>query len=116
MNNGLPKKYEKGFFEKIKNFFLDIFSMKKVEINKVEENNLEKNNEIKEREQINYFEEMKEVSKKEHIKQDIVSIIDKNPELIKTLSLLQLKELNKIYKKIIEEIEKNIKKLEKVIA
>jgi len=59
---------------------------------------------------------MKEASKKNHLREEIFSIVDNKPELLETLSVEQLEEVNSMYDKIIEENNKKINKLKRKLA
>lgn len=113
MKNKLPIKYEEGFFRKIKKFFGNIFKKsvvaeKQPEV--IKEDKKEINNNGTE------FVKMKLASNKIKIKEDILTLIEKNPSLIETLSIGKLKELEKMYNEIIEKNDRKIKQLKREIA
>ena len=114
MDNKLPEKYEKGLLCKIKKFLLNIFNKKRIMVCGTGKDEIKENFLSVEPEE-NYFEKMKKESKKENIKQEILDMIDKKPELIRTLTTAQLRELNNIYDKLLEESERKIKQLRREI-
>lgn len=107
MENNLPDKYNENFKIKIKRFFSKFFNKKSAEENK--EVIKESNDKIVEN--INDIEKMKEESKKAQLKEDILEMTKNNPKLIETLTTTQLKELNNMYDKMIEENNRKIEKL-----
>lgn len=111
MNNKLPKKYEKNFLGKMKLLFFRIFNRRNVEeINpKIEEKKQTKDN-------VDVFRKMHNESSIENLKIDIIEMIDKKPDLIKTMTIPQLKALNNMYDKIIEENARIIRGLERKIS
>jgi len=113
MNNKLPEKYENGFLHRVKRFFSNIFSRNKV-VNEKKE--IIKEEKMEHKNEENYFLKMKEESKKIELKEDIISILNNKPELINTLSIERLKELNNMYDEMIRDLEREIKKLERTIA
>ncbi|MBQ2890932.1 MAG: hypothetical protein IJE44_04740 [Clostridia bacterium] len=113
MQNKLPEKYGNSFFSKIKRFFANIFKKNNAIIEKKVDSKKE-NVELKSKE--NEFEKMKKSSNKVEIKEDILSLIEKKPDLIDTLPLERLKELDNMYDEIIEENERKIKNLRREIA
>ena len=110
MKNKLPIKYENGFFFKIKNFFSNIFR-KNYDV--VEEHEIIKGNKIEINNIESEFAKMKRASNKAKIKEDIFTLIEKQPELIETLSIDKLKVLSDICNKIIEENDRKIKQLKR---
>lgn len=105
MENKLPTIYKNNFINKIKNWCLKIFLKKEEPLENItgHSNSYSLPNEEK------GF-QMKQEVKTIKLQEDIVDIIDKHPEFIENLTVSQLKELNKIYDKlIIEEKRKNIK-------
>lgn len=113
MMNKLPIKYEGRFFNKIKNFFYRLFKKDVI----VEECNIDiKENKIETNIQESEIENMKKISNKEKAKDEIVDLIEKNPEVLKTLSLEQLKKIDSIYDEIIKENDRKINKLKREIA
>ena len=113
MKNKLPIKYEDGFFSKIKKFFSNIFKKNSVatqELEVIKENKIEINTNESD------FDKMKVASNRVRIKEDILSLVEKNPALIENLSLDKLKELDKMYDEIIEKNDRKIKQLKREIA
>ena len=108
MENNLPDKYNENFRVKIKRFFSSFFKKKNIEENK--EVQKENNDKIMDN-SINEIKKMKEESKKAQLKEDILEMTKNNPKLIETLSTAQLKELNNMYDKVIEENNRKIDKL-----
>ena len=106
MISKLPIKYKDGFFS-------NIFKKKSV-INELSEDIKENKVEINSKE--NEFDKMKLSSSKVKVKDDILTLIDNNPELINTLSIDKLKELDSMYDEIIEENDRKIKKLKRESA
>ena len=109
MKNKLPIKYENGFFFKIKNFFSNIFRKNYAVVK--EKNEIIKENKTEIVNIESEFEKMKSASNKAKIEEDIFTLIEKHPELIETLSIDKLKVLSDICNKIIEENDRQIKKL-----
>lgn len=111
MKNNLPQKYNKGLLYKIKEFFRNLFNKPESKhITNEEISNYDisvKNNSIT---------ELREEQKKEQLKEDIVTQIDKNPSLIEKLSIERLKELDNIYVEKIKERDIEIANLEKDIS
>lgn len=103
MNNNSLEKYEGGFFQRLKRLVRNIFMKEQKTV--VGNTVYKKNNEQK----LNPIENMKTESQKTAIKEDILSLIDKKPDILKTLSLEKLKEIDKLYD---EKIEKNVKEIE----
>ena len=113
MENKLPIKYKKGVFSNIKLFFSNFF--KKKTIDYVSDYKLKENKfEISSRE--TEFEKMKAASNKIKIKEDILTLIEKKPQLIETLSIDRLAELEEMYDEIIEKNDRRIKQLKREIA
>ena len=111
MSDNLPKKYENSFFTKIKTFFSNIFIKKNnvVEAKKIIQKEIIEN-------KTKELDKMKELSNKSKIKEDILAIVKENPELIKTMPIENLKELNRMCADIIEKNDREIKKLKREIA
>jgi len=113
MKNNLPEKYENSFFTKIKRFFANIFRKN----NKVlEQNEIKKEQKTELNKTENKFQDMKKLSKKAELKKEILDMIEKQPDLIESLSIEKLKELNCMYDAIIEENERKIKKIKRELA
>ncbi len=64
----------------------------------------------------NIFEKMRKATKQIEIKEDILAIVDKNPQLINTLSLKNLKALNKMYDDVIEKNNLEISRLKRRVC
>ena len=62
----------------------------------------------------NIFEKMRKATKQVEIKEDILAIIDKKPQVINTLSLKNLKALDKMYDDIIEKNDLEIRRLKRM--
>lgn len=112
MESKLPVKYENNFFSKFKKFFINIFNKNSSVI--------ESNEVIKEvTPQVvtkeNEFSKMKMASNKVKLKEDILTMIEKNPQLLETLSIDKLKELDRMYDEIIEKNDRKIKQLKREI-
>jgi len=117
MIDNLPKKFENNFIVKLKRFFAKVFFKKKNNINV--EGNKEKSVEQEDvniTPQVDIFKEWHKEKNEVKIKEDIVHMIDKNPELIDKLSVKQLKALNEMYTKLIEENNRIIKDLERRLS
>jgi len=113
MTSKLPIKYKDGFFNKIKIFFISIFKKNTIvneQIEEIKENKVEISSKETE------FDKMKVASSKVKVKDDILTLIDNNPELINTLSIDKLKELDSMYDEIIAENDRKINKLKREIA
>lgn len=113
MSNNLPTIPKEGFFCRIKQFFM---KRKKTEVN-VENTSIEKEKPKEEAvdKPLTDIEKMKIQGKRVRLKEEIIEIVDKNPELIKSLSDENLDELNKMYDEIIEENDRKIKDLERTL-
>jgi len=59
---------------------------------------------------------MKKASKRVDLEEDIIKIVEKNPDLIDNLTILQLEKLNEMYDKIIEENDRKIQRLKSKLA
>ena len=114
MENRLPGKYEPSFIFKIKNFILNFFNAKDraKEPEKVE---IRENVIKKQREKADTITEMKIMSKKVKLKDEILNMIDENPKLIESLPTTRLKELISMYDKEIEEKEMKIQQLQRTL-
>lgn len=110
MKNKLPEKYKDSFFIKVKRFFNNIFCRKSSD--KKIDQELKVEVKIKE----NEFNKMKEISNKSKLKEEILDIIEKKPELIETLSVERLRELDRMYDEIILENDRKINKLKREIS
>lgn len=113
MENKLPEKYENSFLNKIKRFFTGLFK-KNVIASKSEEVIQNKKIEVKQTE--TEFNKMKGLGNKTRLKEDILTLIESNPDAIKNLSIENLKKLDSMYDEIIEENNRKIKKLKREIA
>ena len=114
MDSKLPTKYKKGFLENLLLKIRRLFYKKSMSVSsdkKVDSFNQKSN--LKEAK--TYFDEMKYQSKKITVKEDIVSIINKKPELIDSLDIMQLYEIRNIYNEIIEKNDRKINRLKKAI-
>lgn len=113
MNKNLPTEYKSGFINKIRSFFSNLFSKKtknedyipevnKIEVTEVTEvkEELKKNtNEVS----TEYFKDMN--------KEQFISQLEDNPDLLNNLSIEQLEKLNVYYDDIIAEYEEKLKKV-----
>ena len=113
MKNTLPEKYKNSFFTRIRRFFSSAFGKKQVV---TEEKIVEKTVQAPVLTKENVFETMKKGSQQVAIKEDILTMVDKNPQLINTLSLANLKELDKMYDDIIAKNNLEIRKLERMVS
>ena len=119
MENKLPDKYRNGFFKNL------LLKMKYLFLRKNDDTSVEKNkyifsqsknmNEEKINKKKDYFEEIKHQSEKNKMKEDILAIINKKPEMINSLNVLQLYELRNMYKEIIEKNDNKISRLKRSI-
>ncbi len=110
MTSKLPIKYKDGLFNKIKMFFSNFIKKKPAIEEPIKENKVEISSKETE------FDKMKVASNKVKIKEDILTLIERYPELIDSLSIDKLKELDSMYDEIIEENDRKIKKLKREIA
>lgn len=110
--NKLPQKYETGVFNKILNFFRNIFG-KKVKEAEIKNNKTlnETSDKLEKLTVDNSINEMKQISKQKNLKEDILGIVMKNPATVDKLSKKQLKSLDKMLD---EEISKNNNEIEKL--
>ena len=118
MKNNLPTKYEESFIHRIKKFFVNLFSKKTKEeiVEKIEKEEKVENVVKEEKIQNDIFSQMKEGSKKANLKEDIFNMVNSNPDVLSTLTLEQLEEIDKMYDQKIEEKEKKINKLKRALA
>jgi len=111
MESNLPKKYDDSLFNRIKKAFLKIFGKNIVKpqgvIQRTEDKKCSKKDD---------FYDMKLLSDKAKIKEDILNIIESKPEIIEKLSTERLRELKKMYEVIIEENDRIIKKLKRKVS
>ena len=114
MKNNLPQKYEGSFLFRVKRFFNKLFGKKSFEKEKVEPIVKEEKKEVPIKE--NSIEKMKKESKKAHLEDDILNMIEKNPELIDNLTIPQLEKLNEMYDKVIDENDREIQSLRSKLA
>ena len=113
MSNNLPDKCEQSFIFKIKRFFLKVFNKnEKVEIDENIFSSADTTIEVKE----DMFSNVREVSKKQKLEEEILNIIEAKPELVETLSIKQLEVISRNYDRIIGENEKKINKLKRALA
>jgi len=110
MENKLLIKYENNFFNKIKKFFSKILKKEPPIVNQVE---VIKCNKIEVGTKVDEFDKMKKASKKAKIKEDILMLIEGNPQLLDTLSIDKLKELDQMYDEVIEKNDRKIKQLQR---
>jgi len=113
MKNTLPEKHKNSFFVRIRRFFSNAFGKKQVA---TKENTMEKTVQTPITNKENVFETMKKGSQQVAIKEDILAMVNKNPQLINTLSLENLKQLDKMYDDIIAKNNLEIRKLEKMVS
>lgn len=118
IDSELPKKYKNCFLIYIKKFFAGIFNKKQAQVadkmNDIEQKVDKK--QVESTEDKTELEKMKVLSNEIKLKEDIISLIEKNPALLDTLSIERLEELEKMYDAIIEKNEMKIKKLKREIS
>lgn len=113
MTSKLPIKYKDRVFGRIKMFFSNLFKKKPIineSIKEIKENKININSKETE------FSKMKVASNQLKIKEDILTLIDKNPKLIETLSIEKLKALGSMYDEIIEKNDRKIRQLKREIS
>lgn len=116
MSSNLTSKYEKSYIYRIRRFILGLFNRNK-KMETIENIEVNKDKKVKEKvESINTFSQMKEMSKKSKLKEEILSMIEDNPNLIETLSVVQLEELKNMYTVLIEEKDRKIRKIKRELA
>lgn len=104
MENNLPKKYEKGIFCNIKNFFLNLFGKKSKDF--IETDNKIKNSEpVKEKNSIDL---LRDEYLKTQEKENLLSQIEENPDLINNWKIEKLMKLEEIYDKKISQYKNEI--------
>lgn len=108
MENNLPTEYKKSIFTKVCNFLKNIFrkekNEEKVVIEVIENKETFLNNiKVEENNEKNYI---KNMDKHQFIKQ-----FERNPELLNSLSIPQLRKLKKYYQDIILEYKEKLKKI-----
>ena len=113
MISKLPIKYKDGLFSKIKIFFSNILKKNSIIFETIEE---DEHNKVGINSKETEFDKIKVASNKVKIKDDILTLIENNPELINTLSIDKLKQLDSMYDEIIEENDRKINKLKREIA
>ena len=89
-------------FENIVNYLKKIFSKQK------QLNSGEAKQKIPNKEELSFMDTLQKDSKKYFNKKSILNEINKNPDLINTLSYSRLVQLNEIYEEKINELEKRI--------
>lgn len=89
-------------FENIVNYLKKIFSKQK------QLNSGEEKQKIPNKEELSFMDTLQKDSKKYFNKKSILNEINKNPDLINTLSYSRLVQLNEIYEEKINELEKRI--------
>ena len=114
MKSNLPQKYEESFIFKIKRFFSNLFGKKNIQKEEINPIVKEEKKEIHIKE--NSIEKMKQESNRVHLEEDILKIVEKNPELIENLTISQLEKLNDMYDKTIEENDRKIQRLKSKLA
>lgn len=113
MKNELPIKYEGGFFSKLKRFLNSVLKKHSVTAQQL---GVLKENKVEISTNESDFDKMKAASNRVRIKEDILTLIEKNPALIESLPIDKLKELEKMYDEIIEKNDRKIKQLKREIA
>ncbi len=94
-----------NILKEIQSFFGRIFSKtKRLEAGNKEIDNNEKRNSKKK-----FMNTLKEDTKKQASKEQILEAVEKNPELLYTLSYKRLTQLNEIYEEKIKELKEKIK-------
>lgn len=106
MNVNLPQKSENSFFSKMKNFFKKLFYK--------ENNSIGQNAEVKKDKEINQSNtilEMRKESQNLRLKDDILEIVEKNPDIIDSLSKENLERLDKLCDDEIIKLDKELEEL-----
>ena len=109
----LPMKKGEGFFTKIKNFFRSLFSKKTETLEKTEDKNIENVEKNDEEIKPSFKETIQEDVQEVENRTSIIDEIEKNPDIIHTLSNEKLKELIKLYDEEIAKVDKEIQELKK---
>ena len=105
MNNNLPIEHKSSVINNLKSFFIRIFKKDKPSLTENREVELD-----------SALLNMKEESKKLKLREDIFYTIRNNQELLNTLTLSQLNEINKLYDEKINEKERKIKRLKRKLS
>jgi len=106
MENNLPKKYKFSFINGIKKFFFKILKKQEIDSN---ENLVEQEKNIVSKD--NDIETMKHYSTNAKLKNDIVELLMKKPDIIDTFPEEKLDELEKICSEKVKENDRVIKRL-----
>ena len=99
----LPQKSENDFFSKIRNFFKKLFYKKAAQ--------LEQNIEVKKETNVNQDNDitnMRKASQNIRLKDDILSIVEKNPDIIDNLSEENLVRLDKLCDEEMSKLDKEL--------
>lgn len=96
MKNNLPKQYKPSLWERIRKRFMKNSGTENI----IEETKrkTEDNNSFKEKLDINT------IMKNNETKEELLKIIEENPELLETLSIEKLEKINKMYDEKIEQL------------
>ena len=109
-NNLLPTNKANGFLNKIKMFFKSIFN-KSVELVETTDKKVEQ---INNKSQNNFLQNLKQDTDIDNLPvEEIVKNIEENPEILNTLTIEQLENVNEYYAKQIEKVEQEINRLKK---
>lgn len=116
MNNNLPIECEKGILYKIKRFIKRLFNKENIHnnIESIDQNTFNESSKEIFKNEI-YVPEIEKLQKEKNIKESIISIVEKNPELLETMSIVNLKKLIDLYDEIIKNNNKKIKLLKNKI-
>lgn len=116
MNNNLPIEYKKGILYKIKRFFKELFAPKNIHQNvqTIDTNTIDGSSKDIFKNKV-YVPEIEKIQREKNTKESIINIVEKNPELLETMSIVNLKKLTELYDEIIENNNKKIRLLKSKI-
>ena len=112
MNNNLPIEFKKGILYKIKIFFKELFTKKNIQPNvqTIDRNTLNEPSKENFKNKV-YVPEIESIQREKNTKESIINMVEKNPKLLETMSIVNLKKLTQLYDEIIENNNKKIRLL-----
>lgn len=110
MSNNFPSVVKNNFLKKITNLFKKIFGIDKKEIFE-EKTVTNKNIETETNKQASFISDLKKTVTENNNKLDILSKIDKNPELLYSLPIERLEQLSRLYSEQINILDNDILKI-----
>lgn len=116
MNNNLPIEYKKGILYKIKRFFAEFFTKKNIQpnIQTIYTDTFNESSKDIFKNKV-YVPEVEKIQREKNTKESIINMVEKNPELLETMSIVNLKKLTQLYDEIIENNNNKIRLLKSKI-